>query len=66
MTCLASYCELCGASLFNISEFRLSTSAFSLYTCKAWVGELAVSAGISRDFRILTSSDVQLLVNSAQ
>ena len=40
----------------SLSEFHLSTSVFSLYI---WV---AVSTGISRDFRTLTSSDVQLLV----
>ena len=32
---LTVYCALCGTSSFNMSEFRLSTSAFGLYTCKA-------------------------------
>ena len=30
--------HICLSRLSNIKAFRESTSAFSLYTCKAWVG----------------------------
>ena len=32
---LIANCALCGAKLFNISVFRVSTTVFNLYTCKA-------------------------------